>query len=185
MDLFGFDQTWIFPCLRITRIGPRLILGLHYSSTFRCGIDIDGSGSGGGGGGGGGGCNECGTAEESADAPADAADAVHVLYRSPEAACTPSWDAATGGSPTNYSPTVHVTRLACRSGPFRGTRQSLRLVFRNGRRNLHLTGAEGAPPCDLGLQLEFEPVAAPAAPELVAEADEDAELQAAIALSLQ
>ena len=140
---------------------------------------------GGGGGGGGGGCNECGTAEESADAPADAADAVHVLYRSPEAACTPSWDAATGGSPTNYSPTVHVTRLACRSGPFRGTRQSLRLVFRNGRRNLHLTGAEGAPPCDLGLQLEFEPVAAPAAPELVAEADEDAELQAAIALSLQ
>ena len=34
---------------------------------------------------------------------------------------------------------VHVTRSACQVGPLRGAHQSLRIVFRNGRRNLHLT----------------------------------------------
>ena len=152
--------------LQLVDCAPSPSLGAQPSWAVRScphcmGSDGDGGGGGGGDGGGGvdEGCAECTAADEPMGATAIAADAVHVLYRSPEAACAPSWDVATGGSPTNYSPAVRVTRLACATGPLRGARQSLRLVFRNGRRNLHLTGAEGAPPCDLGLQLEFEPVA--------------------------
>ena len=83
------------------------------------------------------------------------ADAVHVLYASDEAGCTPSWDAATGGSPTNYSAPVRVTRPV-HIGPLRGQRQSLRLVFFNGRRNMHLAGDPDAEErCELGIRLSF------------------------------
>ena len=83
---------------------------------------------------------------------------VHVLYTSPECGARPySWDAATGGSPTNYSPRVVVVE-ACAIGPLRGARQTLRLVFRNGRRNMHLQGGgwpvEGC--CELNLRLCFD-----------------------------
>ena len=61
----------------------------------------------------------------------------HVLYRSPPAAARPySWDAATGGHPTNYSPCIHVTEECAVA--LRGEVQALRLVFTNGKRNMHL-----------------------------------------------
>ena len=100
-------------------------------------------------GGGGCDCAACDAVEE--------ADTTHVLYSSREFTCHPSWDTANGGSPTNYSPPIRLCAHECRAGPFRGERQSLRLVFHNGKRNIHLTGAEGAPPCELGIELEFEP----------------------------
>ena len=100
------------------------------------------------------GCVEC-DAEEAAAAEEPT---VHVLYRSPEFDAVPySWDTGTGGSPTNYSPCIDVDS-ACAVGPLRGSRQTLRIVFRNGRRNLHLQGG-GWPDdvsCELRLQLQLE-----------------------------
>ena len=84
----------------------------------------------------------------------DESAVVHVLYSSPPAGCTPSWDVAKGGSPTNYSQPVRVD-LTCDVGPLRG-RASLRIVFRNGRRNLHLQGVDLRDPCELGLRLSFQ-----------------------------
>lgn len=102
-------------------------------------------------------CEACET-----DGLAEQSPIVHVLYRSPEADATPySWDQSTGGHPTNYSPRVEV-KTACRVGPFSGARQALQLVFRNGRRNLHLQGGgwqRGAAreACvELELELTFE-----------------------------
>ena len=46
--------------------------------------------------------------------------------------CTPSWDAANGGSPTNYTPVCNVA-TACRV-PLREKTQTLKLR-RNGVRN--------------------------------------------------
>ena len=100
------------------------------------------------------GCIEC-DAEEAAAAEEPT---VHVLYQSPEFDAVPySWDTGTGGSPTNYSPRIDIEG-ACAVGPLRGSRQTLRIVFRNGRRNMHLQGGgwpeEGS--CELRLQLHLE-----------------------------
>jgi len=105
-----------------------------------------------GGGGGGDTCGECCTDESTA--PTE--PRVHVLYTSPEAGRTPSWDAATGGSPTNYCSPIRVQR-GCRIGPLVGARQSLRIVFTNRRRNMHLTGEREA--CELAMRLSFEALA--------------------------
>ena len=90
---------------------------------------------------------------------------MHVLYRSPEMEPRPfSWDAGTGGHPTNYCPTVQVELEPCGGsiGALRGETQSLRLVFHNGRRNMHLQGGEWqegasrAACAELGLSLCFD-----------------------------
>ena len=83
---------------------------------------------------------------------------VQVLYRSPEAGTRPSWDASTGGSPTNYSATVHVAQ-SCAIGPLRSDTVSLQLAFRNGKRNMHLQGGDwlaGGEACNFQLQLFFD-----------------------------
>lgn len=87
---------------------------------------------------------------------------VHVLYRSPQAEATPySWDAATGGHPTNYCPTIEVREECAAVGVLRGETQLLRLKFTNGKRNMHLQGGawtQGAPgdACvELGMKLEW------------------------------
>ena len=104
-------------------------------------------------------CAEC-SSEEGAAAPL-LEPVVHTLYRSPEMEPRPySWDAATGGHPTNYCPPVEVDMECGASiGALRGETQSLRLVFYNGRRNMHIQGGEwqeGAPRAacaELGLRL--------------------------------
>ena len=64
---------------------------------------------------------------------------VHVLYRSEVLPPTPySYDSATGGSPTNYSPPMLVA--ASHDLTLVGSRQRLQLVFFNGSRNCHLQG---------------------------------------------
>ena len=100
-------------------------------------------------------CVEC--EEEEGSTFASALPRTHVLFTSPEFESRPhSWDAATGGSPTNYSAPVDVD-LACTVGPLRGAHQTLRIVFKNGKRNLHLQGggwpASGC--CELALQLQL------------------------------
>ena len=80
----------------------------------------------------------------------------HQLYKSPDFSARPySWDAATGGSPTNYSPPVKVT-IEC-DIRLQGARQTLSLIFHNGRRNIHLQG--GSWPdgggCELDLRLQL------------------------------
>ena len=75
-----------------------------------------------------------------------------------------SYDRAMGGSPTSYSPHVDVALpLELR---LTGRAQRLVLLFRNGRRNLHLQGAAypHGTPVELRLRLRFgEGAAAPAA----------------------
>ena len=98
-----------------------------------------------------------------AGAGAGDGDGPVVLWRSEEHPALPySYDAATGGSPTNYSPPIEVA-VPLRVGPLRGVRQQLAIRFSNGRRNLHLQGAAGDG-CELGIQLWFgtEPPPAPA-----------------------
>lgn len=76
------------------------------------------------------------------------------LYSSPEFAATPfSFDAATGGHPTNYSPPVSVSEALAMDLP--PGRYGLRIRFSNGRQNMHLQGAEVGGKCDLGLELGF------------------------------
>eukprot|EP00908_Phaeocystis_cordata_P009395 Transcript_20176.p2 GENE.Transcript_20176~~Transcript_20176.p2 ORF type:complete len:450 (-),score=126.81 Transcript_20176:25-1374(-) len=82
--------------------------------------------------------------------------ASHVLYCSPEFFGVPySYDRAMGGSPTSYSPPVDVALpLELR---LTGRAQRLVLLFRNGRRNLHLQGAAypHGTPVELRLRLRF------------------------------
>ena len=46
----------------------------------------------------------------------------------------------------------------CTVGPLRGAAQTLRIVLRNGKRNLHLQGGgwPAAGPCELSLRLFFD-----------------------------
>uniref|UniRef100_A0A7S4BA62 UBA domain-containing protein n=1 Tax=Chrysotila carterae TaxID=13221 RepID=A0A7S4BA62_CHRCT len=75
------------------------------------------------------------------DADGDDCDTPLVLFASPELDAAPfCFDACNGGSPINYSPEIVATRalnetLRCQSA-------RLQLVFINGRRNMHLQGAD-------------------------------------------
>ena len=99
-------------------------------------------------------CVEC---AEQLEVPPDESVS-YLLFSSPQFDARPyAWDSATGGSSTNYSPPINVD-INCDVGPLRGARQTLQLVFQNGRRNIHLQGG-GWPAgdcCDFGLQLRFD-----------------------------
>jgi hypothetical protein len=128
-------------------------------------------------GGSAGACEECADVDAAASTPRPPPppQIVHVLYRSAEMPARPySWDTATGGNPTNYCPPVRIVDKApcvveggggeTTGGALRlqGDEQILRLVFFNGRRNMHLQGGgwvQGMPPegcANLELELRLD-----------------------------
>ena len=91
---------------------------------------------------------------------ADARPSTTTLWQSADHPATPySFDAATGGHPSNYSPLIRVAvgvGGADGIGPLRGVAQRLQIVFVNGCRNIHLQGEDTARRCDLNIAVHFD-----------------------------